>query len=228
MNEHAGIGWIGASGARIVDLSAPLNAQTAVFPGDPPYRLDWHTRIRDSGWNLSRLETGLHVGAHVDAPLHAFDSGADIASMPLERFVGEALAIATPKQPGEDITPADLAGADVRPGDIVLFYTGWETRSGTPRFFEGAWPGVSVELVDTLIGLGAKAIGGDFASLDSPAALERGAPAHRRALSAGLPVFEALVNLREVAGRRFLFVGLPLRLEGAEGSPERAIAILPE
>ena len=228
MSGWAVAGGTGISDARLVDLSAPLNAQTAIFPGDPPYCLRWHTRYRDSGWNLSRLETGLHVGAHVDAPLHALDGGIDVASMPLERFVGEALAIAAPKQPGEDVTPADLVGADVRPGDIVLFHTGWETRSGTPRFFGDAWPGVTVELVDVLVGLGAKAIGGDFASLDSPAALEQGAPAHRRALSTGLPVFEALVNLREVAGCRFLFVGLPLRLEGAEGSPVRAIAILPE
>jgi kynurenine formamidase len=42
-----------------------------------------------------------------------------------------------------------------------------------------------------------------------------------------MPVFEALVNLDQVAGQRFFFLGLPLKLEGSEASPVRAVALLP-
>jgi kynurenine formamidase len=45
---------------------------------------------------------------------------------------------------------------------------------------------------------------------------------------AGLPIFEALVNLDKLAGQRFYFIGLPLKLEGVEASPIRAVAIVPE
>ena len=77
-----------------------------------------------------------------------------------------------------------------------------------------------------MIDAGAKAIGGDIVSADSPTAISEGAPAHKRALAAGMPIFEALVNLKEVVGRRFLFIGLPLRIEGGEASPIRAVALI--
>ena len=42
----------------------------------------------------------------------------------------------------------------------------------------------------------------------------------------GIPIFEALVNLKEVVGKRFFFIGLPLKVEGGEASPIRAIAVV--
>ncbi len=84
-----------------------------------------------------------------------------------------------------------------------------------------------MEAVKDLAARGVKAVGGDIASADGPAGLAAGAPAHKAALAAGLPIFEALVNLDRVAGRRFTFIGLPLRIVGGEASPIRAIAVLP-
>jgi len=71
-----------------------------------------------------------------------------------------------------------------------------------------------------------KAVGGDIASADGPAAIAAGAPAHKTAGRAGMPIFEALINLHHLVGRRFLFMGLPLNLEGSEASPLRAIALV--
>ena len=62
---------------------------------------------------------------------------------------------------------------------------------------------------------------------DSPAAIAAGAPAHKLAGRAGLPIFEALVNLDQVVEQRFYFVGLPLKLDGVEASPIRAVALVP-
>ncbi len=51
-------------------------------------------------------------------------------------------------------------------------------------------------------------------------------PAHNIALGAGVPIYECLVNLGALVGRRFTFVGLPLRIAGAEACPVRAVAII--
>jgi kynurenine formamidase len=51
-------------------------------------------------------------------------------------------------------------------------------------------------------------------------------PTHRACAERRLTHYENLNNLTEVLGRRFLFVGFPLRLETAYGSPVRAAAIL--
>jgi kynurenine formamidase len=168
-----------------------------------------------------------HTGTHVDAPLHFLGHPfPDVAGMPLRHFMGEATALERPKEPGEDLTVADLAGADIRSGDIVLFRTGWDKRSASLAFFQGECPGFHPALVEELIRRGVKAMGGDTASVDSPAAIAAGAPAHKLAGRAGMPVFEALVNLDQVTGQRFFFVGLPLKLQGCEASPIRAVALL--
>ena len=142
------------------------------------------------------------------------------------QWIGPAVAIDCPKQAGEYIRPEDLDGADIRENDIVLFRTGWEERSCTPGFFDSNWPAFTAELIDALIAKKVRATGGDIASADNCADIKGQPVAHLKALGAGMPIFEALVNMKEVVGRRFTFVGLPLKLVGCEASPVRAIALL--
>lgn len=213
---------------RVVDLTATLNERTPCYPTDPSFTKSWHTNFAQHGVYVSKLEMGSHSGTHVDLPLHFLGDGfPDTAGMPLQRFIGDAIMLQRLKEPGEDLTVADLLGADIVPGEIVLFRTGWDKRSGSPAFFEGEWPGLHPALVEELIRRGVKAVGGDIASADSPAAITAGAPAHKIAGRAGMPIFEALINLDQVAGRRFQFLGLPLKVEGGEASPIRAVALLP-
>jgi L-fuculose-phosphate aldolase len=214
---------------RVVDLTALLNERIQCYPTDPPFAKSWHVDFAEHGVYVSKLQMGAHSGTHVDAPLHFLGGGfPDVAEFSLQKLLGVTICLQRLKNPGEDLTVADLEGADILPGDIVLFHTGWDLRAGSPAFFEGEWPGLQPALVEELIRRGVKAVGGDIASADSPAAIAAGAPAHKLAGRAGMPIFEALVNLDQVAGRRFFFMGLPLKLEGGEASPIRAVALLPD
>lgn len=213
--------------ARVVDLTVSLNERTPCYPTDPRFAKRWHTRFDEQGVYLSKLEMGAHSGTHVDAPMHFLgDAFPDITRMAPHLFMGEAIALDRPKSPGQDLSVSDLQGADIRCGDIVLFRTGWDKRAGSSAFFEDGWPGLEVPLVEELIRRGVKATGGDIASADSPSAIAAGAAAHKVAGRAGMPIFEALVNLDQLVGRRFFFLGLPLKLEGCEASPIRAVAIV--
>ncbi len=211
---------------KIIDLSAPLNESIHCYPTDPPFNRTWHLSFSDCGANVSKLEMGAHTGTHVDAPLHFIDGGKPITALPLDLFLGEALVIGCHKESGELITPSDLDGKSIGKDDIVLFRTGWEKRANTNSFFVGEWPAFHPESIKQLIELGVKAIGGDIPSADNPSALQAGATSHRLALEANLPIFEGLINLEQLVGRRFFFIALPLRLDGAEASPVRAIAVL--
>ncbi|MGO8788954.1 MAG: cyclase family protein [Terriglobia bacterium] len=226
MTIFSGSGTVGTF--QVVDLTAVLNDQTPCYPGDPHYSRSWHGQFRGQGFCLSKLEMSAHSGTHVDVPLHFLGDGfPDVVGMALNHFMGEAIALERPKQSGEDLSVTDLAEAEIRAGDIVLFRTGWDKRAGSPAFFQDEWPGLEPSLVEELIRRGVKAIGGDIASADSPAALAAGAPAHKLAGRAGMPIFEGLVNLDQVAGQRFYFLGLPLKLDGGEASPIRAVALVP-
>lgn len=214
------------AGKRIIDLSAPLGESTRCYPTDPRFELSWHARVEVDGANVSKISTGPHAGSHVDAPLHFIADGTSVDAMPPGVFLGPAVVIDAPKQPGEDITIEDLRGADIRPGDIVLVHTGWGRRMNTDRFFEEGWPGFAPQAIREIIKLGAKAIGGDIPSADNCSGAENSFPSHKTALASGLPIFEGLVNLDQIAGKRVFFIGLPLRIEGGEASPVRAVAIV--
>jgi L-fuculose-phosphate aldolase len=214
------------AGTEVVDLSIPLSDATAHYPTDPPFHRSIHSDFPAAGALVSKIETGLHIGTHVDAPLHVREAGVSISELPPHRFLGAAIALETPKGPGQDIEPVDFQGRDIRPNDIVIFRTGWEERSGSPRFFQEEWPGISPAAADALLAMGVKAVGLDSPSADSPKAIAAGFASHKRLLGAGVPLFEALVNLRRVAGRRFFFIGLPLGIDHGEASPVRAIALL--
>jgi kynurenine formamidase len=213
-------------GLQIIDLSVSLDESLPIYPTDPRFEVHRHATIEKDGVNVSLLAMGLHSGTHVDAPSHFMAGAPTVDMVPLSSFYGPAVCIDCPKDPGGNIDPEDVARGMIQTGDIVLFRTGWEKRAGTPRFFQDEWPGFTEEAIEALVTCGAKAIGGDICSADSPRGTKSGARGHKAAARHGLPIFEALINLREVVGRRFLFFGLPIRLSGCEAGPVRAVALL--
>ena len=54
----------------------------------------------------------------------------------------------------------------------------------------------------------------------------RDCPTHDVLFPAGITVIEYLTNLERIGAPRCRFVALPLAIEGADGSPVRAIAIV--
>ena len=74
---------------RVFDISRPLRAGIGVWPGDTAFDFGFVARIRDgSSVNVGRIEMSVHTGAHVDAPLHFQDDAPDVASVPVERYLG--------------------------------------------------------------------------------------------------------------------------------------------
>jgi kynurenine formamidase len=51
-------------------------------------------------------------------------------------------------------------------------------------------------------------------------------PAHRTCRDRGILNTENLANLESVVGKRFLYIGLPLKLVGGTGCPIRAIGVV--
>jgi len=143
---------------------------------------------------------------------------------------------------GLDVLPADFeiapahleaatraAGVEVRPGDIVLLRTGWARYWRDPGKFvsqvHGPGPGVSG--AQWLSARGIFAGGSDtvaFEKVPDPAM-----PVHVHLLvEKGIHIIECL-NLEELAKagvKEFLFVALPLKLQGATGSPIRPVAVV--
>ena len=169
-----------------------------------------------------------HIGTHVDSPFHFIPTGETIEAVPLDRLVGPAICLdVSAKAPEAAVTPAMLeaaekrAGAVLLPGDILLVRA-WPGHHTDDGFLQCA--GLNREAADWVVARGVKALGCDLASPDDPKDLTR--PVHMVLLGQGIPIMEHVAHLDVLPRARFQFVGVPLRIRGATGSPIRAIAII--
>ncbi|KJA13716.1 hypothetical protein HYPSUDRAFT_220780 [Hypholoma sublateritium FD-334 SS-4] len=230
-----------SSSSRFVDLSHPLNANTQIYPGDPPFTMTPHATHERDAYCVHRLALGTHTGTHIDAPLHFVSGGRAVSAIPLAACVGTPLVVdlsADGLQPREPIAWARLAShvdGALLGGDgarIVLINTGWAAAYyGTPAYL--AHPYLLPEVAETLFARGVALVGTDTLSPDeTPAEGAEGAHAfgfHERFLGAGGVIAENLTNLEALiaaqrAGGRWIVNLVPLRLDGADGSPVRAFA----
>jgi len=165
------------------------------------------------GTFMNWVETETHVGTHVECPLHYLENGKDVASLPLETFMGEAVAVNLRTKRAQPITPMDLGDAGVRKGDIVLLWSGW---NGGDR------PVMSVEAAEWLLKTRVKMIGvDDSIGVEAPNSMAT----HDLLLRNDIPIIEGLSNLDGLKRDRFFFMALPLKVRGLDSSWVRAIAL---
>jgi kynurenine formamidase len=227
---------------RLVDLSQDIYEGMKVYPGhlktvtfqhvtheETAPRFEggfsfqtWGFMLNDNG--PTHVDSFSHLDPDPDAPT--------IDQMSLDLFYGEALCVdVSDIAPQTDISPeqieAALAAADLelRRGEMLFFYTATFDRfKGTSRYLTD-FPGLGAEASKWLLDRGVKTFGVDSPTPDNP--ISKSYPCHMMCRAHHMTHYENLV-LTEVVGRRFTFVGFPLKVVGAHGGPTRAVAILSE
>src|SRR5204863_3757349 len=222
---------------RIVDLSFPIR---------PHFR--WKvepTLVRSHAagdvFQSTVLTVACHAYTHVDAPVHFLPGDRDIASVPVDKWMGgAALVDLTHLGDNGEVTAAELDAhaGHVRRGDIALLRTDRPRKVSveSEKFWRDA-PYTGRSACDWLVGRGVKAVGYDYppdytvrTSIFEPGVrlTPEQCTTHHVFFPAGVTVIEYLANLDQVGVARCRFIALPLRIEGADGSPVRAIALVGE
>jgi kynurenine formamidase len=222
---------------RVIDLSQPLSRESQLHPFFAPTQILRHIVHADApegrpSFNAEVIVTSNHAATHVDAFGHYSKGGDTIAEMPLDTFCGEAICVDIRQyERGYDVSAAEVeravaeSGQELRDGDILLFCSDHYNRTaGTPAFLDG-FCGISAEAVYWMADRGVKIFGVETISPDLVYLTDE-YPTHKACAERSLTHYENLNNLKEVVWQRFLFVGLPLRLVPAYGSPVRAAAIV--
>ncbi|MBK8727110.1 MAG: cyclase family protein [Holophagaceae bacterium] len=203
---------------RIHDISPLLSPRIAVWPGDVPYARRVALAMAEGDHlDLSSLHTTVHVGAHADAPSHYAADGEGIDRVALEPYLGPCQVVRVSVARGARILPSDVTVPLTAPR--VLFHTG--TCPDPDRFNED-FASLSPELVHWLHGQGCVLVGLDTPSVDPFAS--KALESHQALRTTGLRNLEGLV-LEAVPPGDYLLVALPLRLEGADASPVRAVLV---
>jgi arylformamidase len=203
---------------EILDISPLISPRIAVWPGDTPFTHRYLCRL-DEGANLdlSTIETTVHLGAHTDSPSHYQQEGAGMASRPLELYLGPCQVMWVDVPRGERVLPEHLQGPIE--AERVLFRTG---SFPDPDRFDEDFCALSPELVEHLHVQGVRLVGLDTPSIDP--FRSKKLESHLAVARRDMGILEGVV-LDHVPAGTYTLIALPLRLEGADASPVRAVLL---
>ncbi|KIY69494.1 putative cyclase [Cylindrobasidium torrendii FP15055 ss-10] len=209
----------------IIDLTHRLDANTSIYPGDPPFSFSQCTTIEKEGYSVRNLALGTHTGTHVDAPAHFVKDGPTIDQIPLKQFSGKAVVVdVTGRQPRdricwEDVQP-QLSAHDLR-NAVIRFHTGWPVHWSTAEYMHH--PFLDGLVAEELLKAGVKRIGIDALSPDETEGTDESFSIHHTILGAGGLIVENLCALDQIP--KGAMISFPaLSLAGGDGSPVRAYA----
>lgn len=209
---------------KIIDLSIPVHNETPVFPGDPKPNIYPVAEHDKDGYQVTQMNICTHTGTHLDAPFHFQKQGDAIDQLNLTNVMGPGRVIdVTGKEPGEQITFSDVADQieSILPGTIALFHTGWSKLIGSETYFN--YPYLSVDVINALLEKGVTTFFIDALNVDQPGASNF--PIHEAISSKNGIIGENFCNLDQIDFENPLIIALPLKLEGLDGSPVRAVAV---
>ncbi len=205
---------------RIIDVSRKIYPGMTVWPGDGVPEIIKESLIKKGDiCNLSTIRMGVHNGTHVDAPLHFIDGAEDAGRLDLSDYIGfvNVFELGTEKCIAAD----DLRNLQINKGDIVFFKT-LNSLIPEDEVFRKDFIYFDKSAAELLIQKGIRTIGVDYFSVDGFGPGDYSA--HKLLLSHKIGIIEGLF-LKEVKEGRYFFSCLPLRIEGVDGSPARAVLL---
>lgn len=199
----------------IIDLTLPIDNKTPNWPGDPKIVIKQFSTVEKDSIGKKVLTFHSHFSTHIDAPSHMVANGKTLSDYPMEKFVGEGIVLDVRGQK-EIETNLD----SVKEGDIVFFLTAHSNKVYEKDYFDNnpvLTPKTAKKLVDKKI----KIVG-----LDSPTPDNEPYTLHKLFFKHDILIVENLVNLKELAEKRFQCYVLPLKIKDGDGAPCRVIGVI--
>ena len=202
---------------QYIDISPVLRASTAVFPGDTPFERTVNMSFKQGQHiDLSDVKTSLHVGAHTDAPSHYHGDGKTIDQRNLSLYMGPCQVIEVEGKPSR-IQPESIKEKILAPR--ILFKT---NSFPDPDKWNEDFSALSPELIHFLKKNNVVLVGIDTPSVDP--ATDKTLASHKAIYESDMAVLEGII-LTHVPPGIYQLIALPLRIEGGDASPVRAILI---
>jgi arylformamidase len=201
--------------------------------------------LEKDGCAVSRLSFGSHTGTHVDAPSHILKDGLSVDRLDVESLMGKAVILDFSQRKGaltgnilekvyngqKNIDQKNIESVSIlllktkasfrkeKNPEIPDFQAGGLDRGR--EFEEPAY--LDATAAAWIVRKGFKTVGIDGFSVDSLSS--ESLPAHHTLLSNNVNIVECL-DLNSVETGMYFFLCLPLKIEGCDGAPARALLIL--
>ena len=215
----------------IIPISYPLNADSPLYPGTPPIKINPEKSIaKGDSANTSVISTSSHAGTHVDVPRHFCESGFSVRDV-FQRVnsYSPVYCIDLPVTGEESIRPEDLDEklAGKEDAIVLLIRTGTgELRDSDPRTYATThpWvhPGIAPFLRSRCPHL--RIVGIDTISISTPSHRKEGRESHRAFLCDEAPILlleDADLSL-VTSNNKFTLILFPWLIGDLDGVPVTA------
>ena len=201
---------------KLVDLTHTVTDNMPVYPGDNCMKFYSTMAFEEHGVRDEKIESGMHVGTHMDAPIHMLETGAYIADIPLGHFQGRGVIVDARK--ADSIHIGLLDNVELQEGDIVLVWTGWSEKFKDSDYYEGHAV-FEESFAHALVDAKVKVAAMDIPSPDAPPF-----PIHKILLKNDVMIIENATNLSALEGiKDFIIHAYPAKYK-ASGAPVRLVA----
>jgi arylformamidase len=183
----------------------------------------------------TRVCLSSQIGTHMDAGAHAEPGGWPVNEVPLDHLILPGVVVdVRAKSDEQGITVADLERHDIHSGTAVLFLFTYSKPKPGEMFSQSF---LTEQAAEWLVVHGVRCVGSNTPGLEDhkraarehwmePGNQKQAWPVHKILLDHHIPIIEGLTNLDKLLGKKFQFIGLPLKIEGIDGAPVRALAVL--
>ena len=207
--------------SRIYDISVPIRSGGLVYPGNPEIDISLQQAVvKGASANVSTIRFGSHTGTHADAARHFFDDGQPVDKIPLERLIGPALLVSF----GDKVLSVgatELREHDLKGHKRILIRTRNSALLSQKEFVKD-YTYLAPDGAQYLVDLGVELVGVDYLSIEQFHSGHH--RTHRTLLAQAVVIVEGL-DLSAPAPGEYQFICLPLRIEGCDGAPARAVLI---
>jgi kynurenine formamidase len=224
----------------IIDLTHAIHPNIPIWPGDPVPEFETVSQIEKNGYFLRKFSLGEHSGTHINAPNSFYGGGASVESYAPQSLVSPAITIDLRKQslanPDYILTIDDVLTWErqhkfIEPGNLVLLYTGWQSKWDDERAFFNPddrgichFPGFGKAATQFL--LEERSIAGIGTDTHVDPGQDESFAVNKLVLQKQRIVLENLANLHLLPAADFtLAIGI-LRLLGGSGSPVSVLAFV--
>jgi arylformamidase len=207
--------------SRIYVISVPIRSGGLVYPGNPEIDIALQQAVaKGAGANVSTIRFGSHTGTHADAARHFFDDGQTVDKIPLERLIGPALLLSFPDEL-RSVGAAELRAHDIKGHTRILLRTRNSAFLSQKEFVKD-YTYLAPDGAQYLVDQGVELVGIDYLSIEQ---FHSGHHlTHRTLLERSVVIVEGL-DLSVPPPGEYQFICLPLRIEGCDGAPARAVLI---
>ncbi len=203
-----------------LDLTRSIHSGMVVWPGDPsPDVTPVFSLEHGDESNVSLLSIPSHTGTHLDAPYHLIQTGRRLEEMSLEPLIGQARVMDLSWK-ASHIDRADLEAVNLTGVERLLIRT-TSSRWLEDNEFHTDYVALTLKGAEYLVEQGIRLVGIDSLSI-GPYGPE-GDPVHQILLCNDVVIVEGL-DLSQTPAGDVDFICLPLKIQGGDGSPCRAVA----